>query len=210
MTDIRSAVAAERTELAALLGGLTEADWDEPTLCSGWRVRELVAHITMPYRLSTGRFLRGLIRAWGNFNRYSDRQARQDAAELTAAELLACLRDNVNHPWRPPGGGDEGALSHDIIHGLDVTVALGIDRHVPPERLQVVLAATKPRQVKYFGVDLTGVRLQATDLPWTYGSGEPLTGTAQDLLLVLCGRTLPPEHLSGAAADRFTTGHNMR
>ncbi|MGY4766096.1 hypothetical protein ACXC9Q_04155 [Kribbella sp. CWNU-51] len=44
---------------------------------------------------------------------------------------------------------------------------------------------------------LTGVQLQATDLNWTYGTGELLTGTAQDLLLLLSGRTLPPNHLSG-------------
>jgi uncharacterized protein (TIGR03083 family) len=195
MTDIRSAVAGERGDLADVLGGLPEADWDRPTLCAGWRVREVVAHITMPYRTTMPRFLAGMIRAGGNFNRYADRQARQDASALTSAELVDCLRQNVSNPWKPPGGGFEGALSHDVIHGLDVTVALGIDRQVPPERLRFVLDAIQPRHAKYFGVDLHDVQLQATDLPWTYGSGRPLTGTAQDLLLVLSGRTLPPNHV---------------
>jgi hypothetical protein len=61
-------------------------------------------------------------------------------------------------------------LSHDVIHGLYITVALGINRQAPHERLRVVLEAIKPRQVEHFGVDLTGVQLQATDLNWTYGS----------------------------------------
>ena len=93
-----------------------------------------------------------------------------------------------------------------MIHGLDVTVALGIDRQVPADRMRLILDDMNPRQLKYFGVDLSGIELRATDLDWTYGTGEPLTGTAQDLLLVLCDRTLPPGHLSGPAATRFTTG----
>ena len=206
MTDIRTAIAAERTELAEVLAGLSEDDWDQPTLCKEWRVRELVAHITMPYRISTPRFLAGLIRAGGKFDRYADRQARADAAALSSAELLECLRHNVNHPWKPPGGGYVGALSHDVIHGLDVTVALGIDRQVPAGRLHHILDDMNPRQVKYFGVELNGIQLQATDLDWTYGTGTPLTGAAQDLLLVLCGRTLPPNHLTGTDAARFTAG----
>jgi uncharacterized protein (TIGR03083 family) len=206
MTDIREAVAGERAELAEVLAGLGEDEWDKATLCAGWRVRELVAHITLPYRLSVPRFLAGMVRAGGKFNRYADRQARQDAVDLTPAQLVECLRQNVNHPWKPPGDGYEGALSHDVIHGLDLTVALGIDRQVPAERLRIVFDAMRPRHAKYFGVDLTGVQLQATDLSWTYGTGTPLTGAAQDLLLVLSGRSLPPNHLSGRDADRFTAG----
>jgi len=204
MNDIRDAVAGERTDLAALLADLPVEDWDKPTLCAGWRVRELVAHMTMPYRLSMPGFLLGMIRARGNFDRLADRQACRDAAELSAAELTECLRQNINHPWKPPGGGYEGALSHDVIHGLDLTVALGIDRQVPADRMQHILGDIKPRQLKYFGVDLTGIQLRASDLDWTYGTGEVLTGKAQDLLLVLCGRTLPPGHLTGRPADRFT------
>ncbi|WP_329001940.1 maleylpyruvate isomerase family mycothiol-dependent enzyme [Kribbella sp. NBC_00709] len=206
MTDIRSAVAGERTELADVLAGLPEEDWDKATLCKGWRVRELVAHITMPYRISMPRFLAGLIKAGGKFDRYADRQARADADALSAEDLVDCLRQNVNHPWKPPCGGSVGALSHDVIHGLDVTVALGIDRQIPAERMHHILDDLNPKQVKYFGVDLTGVQLQATDLEWTYGTGAPLTGAAQDLLLVICGRTLPPNHLSGSDAARFTAG----
>ncbi len=206
MTDIRVAVAGERTDLAEVLAGLPEDDWDKPTLCTGWRVRELVAHMVMPYRLSTPRFLLGMVRARGNFDRFADRHARSEAAVLSPAELTETLRQNVDHPWKPPGGGYQGALSHDVIHGLDLTVALGIDRQVPSDRMRYILDSMNPRQLKYFGVDLSGIELQATDLDWTHGTGEPLSGTAQDLLLVLSGRTLPADHLSGPTANRFTTG----
>jgi uncharacterized protein (TIGR03083 family) len=201
---VRAAVTAERTELAAMLGGLRPDQWAAPTLCAGWRVREVVAHITMPFRLSLPAFLWGMVRARGNFTRMADQQARADTARLGDAQLLASLRDNVAHPWKPPGGGATGALSHDVIHGLDISVALGLDRRVPPERVGLILAGMRGRNVSYFGTDLSGVRLVATDLDWTYGEGAPLRGAAQDLLLVICGRRLPAGLLEGTPAARFT------
>ncbi len=194
--DIRAAVAAERRDLAELLGELTPEQWDAPSLCAGWRVREVVAHMTTPFRTSTGRVLLEMVKVGGSFNRASDRMARKDAAALSANDLLASLRANIEHPWTPPGGGPAGALSHDVIHGLDISVALGLDRRVPHERLRLVLGGMKPGHVKYFGADLDGKRLEATDLDWTFGEGRPVRGLAQDLLLVVCGRTLPVGRLS--------------
>ncbi|WP_439386065.1 maleylpyruvate isomerase family mycothiol-dependent enzyme [Amycolatopsis lexingtonensis] len=202
---IQDLIAAERRELADVLDGLSPADWVAPTLCAGWRVPEVGAHVTMPFRFSTGRFVRELLKSAGRFNAMADRVARRDAAELSREALVASLRDNADHPWRPPGGGPEGALSHDVIHGLDVTTALGLERRVPVERLEVIFATMKPKQVKYFGADLDGVALRADDLDWSYGSGTPLAGAAQDLLLVLCNRRLPAGRLRGEASARFTT-----
>ncbi|WP_405060817.1 maleylpyruvate isomerase family mycothiol-dependent enzyme [Kribbella sp. NBC_01505] len=187
MTEIRELVAAERTDLVEVLSGLTAEEWDQPSLCTGWRVREVVAHITMAYRYSMPRVLFGIAKS-GGFNRFSERAARADTAALSNAELLSCLRDNIHHPWQPPGGGYEGALSHDVIHGLDMTVALGIDRRVPLDRLRVVLDGLGPKHLKYFGVDLSGIELRATDLDWSYGAGEVVTGTAQDFVGLVSGR----------------------
>jgi uncharacterized protein (TIGR03083 family) len=204
-TELRGEVRAQRAELAAILQELPAQAWDAATLCAGWRVRELVAHITMPFRYSTGRFLGQLVRSGGRFNLMSDRCARRDAAALSAPDLAAALADNVGHPWTPPGGGASGALSHDLIHGLDLTVALGIDWQIPQARLRVVLGELTPRRLKYFGVDLDGVQLRPNDLDWTYGAGAPLRGAAQDLLLLVCGRTLPADRVHGAAAARFSS-----
>jgi uncharacterized protein (TIGR03083 family) len=201
---IQDLIAAERRELAALLDELPPSAWATPTLCAGWRVPEVVAHMTMPFRFSTGRFVRELLKSGGRFNAMADRVARHEAAELSHEDLVASLRDNADHPWRPPGGGAEGALSHDVMHGLDITTALGLDRRVPLERLEVIFAAMKPKQIKYFGTDLTGVALRADDLDWSYGTGTPITGAAQDLLLVLGNRRLPAGRLRGEPSARFT------
>jgi uncharacterized protein (TIGR03083 family) len=202
--QVRAAVAAERREQADVLATLRPEQWDAPTLCAGWRVREVVAHTTMPFRASLARTLVELAKARGDVNRMADRCARRDAAAIPAERLLASLRDNVAHPWTPPGGGVHGALSHDVIHGLDITVGLGLDRLVPADRVALVLAGLRPRNIAFFGVDLTGVELRATDLDWSHGTGSPVRGLAQDLLLVLCGRRLPPGRLDGPDVGRFT------
>ncbi|HEY3734103.1 MAG TPA: maleylpyruvate isomerase family mycothiol-dependent enzyme [Streptosporangiaceae bacterium] len=204
-TQIRDEIAAERRDLATVLAGLPDEAWDAATLCAGWRVREVAAHITMPFRYSAPRFLAGLAMAGGNFSTMADRSARRDAAQLSAAELTAALADNAAHPWKPPGGGYQGALTHDVIHGLDITVPLGIGRTVPEKRLRMVLAGlATPRGLKFFGADLDGIELRADDLDWTSGSGAPVHGAAQHLLLVLAGRRLPPGLLAGDPSARFT------
>ncbi|MET9069015.1 maleylpyruvate isomerase family mycothiol-dependent enzyme [Streptosporangium sandarakinum] len=202
--DITTAIAAERRELAAMLDSLTPAQWNTPTLCAGWRVREVTAHMSMGFRFPLPRMVLELVKARGDINRMADRRARQDAATLSTAELVSAIRDNAGHPWKPPVGGITAALGHDVIHGLDITVALGIDRRVPEDRVRVLLEHVTPRTLKFFGADLDGVELRADDLDWSFGTGTPLTGTAQDLLLVAYGRKLPPGHLHGTARDRYT------
>jgi uncharacterized protein (TIGR03083 family) len=205
-TDLMPTVAAERHAFSAVLEGLPASDWDSPSLCDGWRVREVVAHMTMPFRFSTGRFLGEMVRSRGNFARMADRVARRDG-EAPIGALLGGWRTNENHPWKPPGGGLLGALTHDVVHGLDITVPLGIEHPVSEAALRAVLEnATTPLSRKHFGQDLSGIRLEADDLDWAYGDGEPLLGGARSLLLVLMDRRLPSGHLSGAVAARFTTG----
>ncbi|MEU0007833.1 maleylpyruvate isomerase family mycothiol-dependent enzyme [Streptomyces sp. NPDC006314] len=203
--DTAAAIAAERRELADLLEALTTAQWEAPSLCAGWRVREVVAHMSMGFRYPTGKVLLELLKARGSLHRMTDRLARSDAAAHSDADLAAFLRTHAHHPWKPPVGGLAAALGHDVVHGLDVTVALGLDRAVPEDRLRILLDAVDPRAFRVFGTDLTGVRLCADDLDWSFGAGAPLQGRAQDLLLVAYGRKLPAGRLRGDEVHRFVT-----
>ncbi len=201
---LRHAIAAERRELAEVLAGLPPRAWDTPSLCAGWRVLEVVAHMTMPFRYSVARFGLEMAKSGGNFTAMSDRVAKRDAAAMTPAELTAALRDNAQHPWQPPGGAPETPLTHDMIHGLDFTVPLGIGRRLPDDRLLLVLdSVTSPKALGHFAVDLTGVRLVADDLDWSFGAGDQLSGAGQDLLLLIAGRRLPAAALRGQASARF-------
>jgi uncharacterized protein (TIGR03083 family) len=204
--DLMPTIAAERRAFGHVLDGLPEPDWNAPSLCSGWRVREVVAHMTMPFRYPAPRVLAELVRSRGNFARMADRVARRDA-QAPLGTLLDGWRTNVDNPWKPPGGGLRGALTHDVVHGMDITVPLGIEHPVSDAALRVVLDhATTPLSLKHFGLDLTGIRLEADDLDWVFGDGEPVRGGARALLLVLMDRRLPAGLLSGAPAARFTAG----
>ncbi|MFK8906143.1 maleylpyruvate isomerase family mycothiol-dependent enzyme [Streptomyces sp. YS-3] len=205
-SSIRAEIAAERHLLADLFDDLRPGQWNAPSLCEGWTVRETVAHMSMGFRLSLPATLSELVKARGNLHRMTSRVARRDAAAHSSAELSSFLRDNAHHPWTPPVGGYTAALAHDVVHGLDITVALGLGRRVPEDRLRILLDDIRPRNLKFFGVDLTGVRLCAEDMDWSYGAGDAVHGAAQDLLLLAFGRRLPHGRLSGEAAGRFTRG----
>ena len=63
--------------LAELLDTFPDAQWDTPSLCAGWRVREVVAHLTMPVRYSPSQFGIELQDCDGDFTRLSNRLASQ-------------------------------------------------------------------------------------------------------------------------------------
>jgi hypothetical protein len=112
---------------------------------------------------------------------------------LPTSTLLANLRDPKMHAWTPPGGGWDGALNHVVIHGLDISMPLGVPGYSPPETLRAVLDGLTAGGIhEHFGFDLTGVALRATDLDWSYGSGEVTSGRAEELALLICGRHVRP------------------
>jgi uncharacterized protein (TIGR03083 family) len=201
-TRLQPLVAAEFASLADLLAAASDAQWDTPSLCAGWRVREVVAHMTMAARYSEKEFMTELQRCGFDFTRLSNEVAARDAG-LPADELVANLRSDTMQHWAPPGGGYHGALNHVVIHGLDVTVPLGVPRRSPDETIRVVLDdLTQGGGHAHFGVDIDGRRLQATDLDWSHGSGPALRGAAADLAVAMCGRAVPDGRLDGEPLAR--------
>jgi uncharacterized protein (TIGR03083 family) len=201
---MHGAIADEFGALADLLEGAGVGVWDAPSLCERWRTREVVAHVTMPARYDGPAFMAELEAAGGDFTSLSDAIALRDGG-LPVDTLLADLRSPVLHGWEPPGGGSEGALTHCVVHALDIEEAVPLSRHVPDACIRSVLALVAAEGApNLFGVDLSGVELRADDLDWSSGSGAVVTGPAQALALVAAGRRLPPGRLHGEAAARFT------
>ena len=197
MTDetIHDLVAANYRALADLLEAGPAERWDAPSMCVGWRVREVVAHVTMPANYDEAGFMAELQADGFDFGRLSNRIAERDA-QRPAGELVAALRSEVLHRWEPPGGGAHGALNHAVIHGLDITVPLGERRCAPEDAIRTILDdLTRDGGHAHFGVDVSGRSLTATDLDWSFGEGEPLRGTADDLVLYLAGRSIPEGRL---------------
>jgi uncharacterized protein (TIGR03083 family) len=203
-TDARNAIADEYRALADLLEAAGAGVWDAPSLCERWRTREVVAHVTMPARYDGPAFMAELEAAGGDFTRLSDVIAARDGV-LPADTLLYDLRSPVLHGWEPPGGGSAGALTHCVIHALDVEEAVPLPRRVPDASIRSVLALVAAEGApNLFGIDLSDVELRADDLDWSSGSGALVAGPAQALVLVAAGRRLPPGRLHGEAAGRFT------
>ncbi|WP_182526459.1 maleylpyruvate isomerase family mycothiol-dependent enzyme [Nocardioides dongkuii] len=161
--------------LADLLAADEDA-WDAASLCEGWRVRHVVAHVTMPVRLTPESYGAEMAAAGGDFGVLSDTVAARDAT-LPAADLLDQLRSPDLHAWQPPGGGAVGALTLAVVHSLDVTVALGRPPVAPPEAVSAVLDQLVVSGGAWFGVDPAGVQREGAD--------------PGSLVALLSGRTLP-------------------
>lgn len=194
---LQRAVAAEYVALADVLASVDRSGWDKPSMCAGWRVREVVAHVTMPARYDEQAFRAELQARDFDFGRLSNEIAARDA-QLATEDLVANLRSEVLHHWAPPGGGYHGALNHVVIHGLDATVPLGVRRRPVDETMRIVLEdLTEGGGHVHFGTDPSGRKLESTDFDWSCGDGEELRGVAADLALLLCGRSIPSERLQG-------------
>jgi uncharacterized protein (TIGR03083 family) len=190
MTDLQTWVAPTFEGLADLLGSTPADTWDAPTLCEKWQVRNVVAHVAMPVRLTPESFGAEMAAAGGDFTVLSDTVALRDGA-LPIADQLDALRSPQLHAWQPPGGGAAGALTHAVVHSLDVTVALDRPAVAPVEAVLAVLDQLTAAEGAWFGVDLTGIRLEAADTDWSWGSGTVVRAGSGQLVALLSGRTLP-------------------
>ena len=190
MTDPQSWVAPTCNGLADLLTATPVDTWDAPSLCEKWLVRHVIAHVTMPARLTAEQFGTEMAAAGGDFSVLSETVAARDAA-LPVTDLLDQLRSPRLHAWQPPGGGAAGALSHAVIHSLDVTIALDRPAVAPGEAAIAVLDQLTAASGAWFGVDLTGIRLEAADTDWSWGEGDLVRADSGALVALVSGRALP-------------------
>ena len=195
---VSALTATQRQETVAVLDEMSLSDWDRSTPCEGWTVAHLVAHMSMSFRVGIPKLVFTMIRERGNFDRAADRLARDDVARMDHADLVAALRHNITTAWRPPGGDLVDALCHDVVHGLDLTEGLGRPTTATEEQLDLVLRTIRTKnRMDYFGADLAGHALQASDLDFRIGHGDTLVLPATTIVLVLTGRGSVHDHLGG-------------
>jgi uncharacterized protein (TIGR03083 family) len=190
-TEIQSLVAEALQALADAVERLSPDRVDTPSLCDGWTVRNVLAHMTMAARYSAQEFTAQLRSVGFDFPRLSNRIAEQDGL-LPFDVLVKDLRSDAMANWAPPEGGFAGALTHVVIHGLDITVPLGLHQTCSDEAMRLVLNGLTAGGVhRYFDTEVDGLHLHATDLlDWSYGSGRRVDAPAQDIALMLCGRRM--------------------
>ena len=185
---------AERTDLADLLATLTLDQWNAPSLCARWRVRDVVAHVMSFDGVTLLGMLRRAIRGrMVNINQVGV----DELASLSPEQLLDRLRARLRPQGLATTFGGRLALLDVTIHHQDIRRPLGLSRTIPVERLRCVLSDSL-RSPELPGWHLArGVRLAPTDLDWSHGSGPDVTGPAEAVLMAVAGRRSALEELTG-------------
>lgn len=188
----------ERLNLAGLLDDLTPAQWESASLCSGWRVRDVAAHLSLvgepPPAWS---FVTNGARARGNFHRLNTIMTKSRAERPTAA-IVDSLRLKAGSRQVPVVTNYRNVLFDLLVHMQDVALPLGRELPMP-----VAAAQDGASRVWSMGWPfwarrrLRGLHLIATDSDWEAGDGLELRGTTADLLMLLTGRTATIDRLNG-------------
>lgn len=201
MTDIESVYATERDLLVGQLRDLTDAEWTSPSLCDGWSVRDVTAHLLMPYELSFPRFVVGLLRARFRFDRFADRWARADPR---TGQLVDALAATTANGFNVPGAGETAPLSHLFLHAQDIREPLDLPAETTDEGGRRVLDDLTHGKRAVAPTRTEGLHLMATDIDWSTGLGGPtVAGPAAVLASALMNRSASAVRLEGSGADRF-------
>ena len=183
----------QRADLAGFLDTLTADQWETPSLCPGWTVREVAAHVTQS-ATNWGRLTLELARSGFRFNAVTLRMARDD--RRPPQEITAALRAMIGGRRRPPGTVAADPLMDVLVHGQDIAVPLGVRRVMP-----VPAAVIASERVWKMGFPFNArkqfpnVTFTATDADFSVGTGEEFRAPIQHILMTLSGRRagLPAE-----------------
>lgn len=190
---------AERLDLADFLETLDEREWTTESLCSGWTVHDVVAHLTLSPRQTLGETLLRVLAARGHLERAEADWARELAAEYTPAALIDQLRATAGRDHRLPFSSPLDPLTDVVVHGLDIAIPLGRRRETPPARALPVMGHVWANGF-YGRADrrFAGLRFVATDVDWSAGEGpREVRGRIGDLLLVATGRAAGLDNCCG-------------
>lgn len=194
---VQAAVRAERLHLADLLDGLSPSEWSQPSLCEGWSVHDVAAHLTTTTRETPWDVLREVVRARFDFDRMTRDVARRLSAQHSPAETVARLRESAESTKRVVLSGPMDPLMDVVVHAQDIARPLGRVHSSPIE--VVVACATYLAGNRLMGGPrrTRGLCLVASDTDWSYGAGAVVRGPAVDLLLAVAGRPAGLAALTG-------------
>lgn len=188
--------ADERRDLADLLDTLTPEQWDHPSLCAGWAVRDVVAHVISCEEIGYVGLAAAFIR--GGFGPSRVNRVRLAAYRNHEPEqLVRILRSHLKPSGLTAGFGGGIGLSDSLIHHQDIRRPLGLPRDVPADRVLEALQISLKAPVLPSRDNAKGLRLVALDLDWHHGDGDEVSGRGEALLLALAGRAAALGDLEG-------------
>ncbi|MEO7848895.1 MAG: maleylpyruvate isomerase family mycothiol-dependent enzyme [Arachnia sp.] len=205
-SDIWPAVHLERRTLVRDLSSLTPSDWGTPSLCPGWDIHDVVAHIVDTAKTTRLGFVRRMLAVRFDFDRdNAEGVARERAA--SPQDTLAALEEVLTRSTTPPAPLAT-RLVEMFVHGEDIRRPLGISRTYPPALVAEALAYQVATGTNMGGGKelARGWRLVASDTEFVYGTGPEVRGEAISLLLAVSGRPVGPDELTGAGSQHFVAG----
>ncbi|WP_109474404.1 maleylpyruvate isomerase family mycothiol-dependent enzyme [Ornithinimicrobium cavernae] len=195
------AVHLERRRLVEDLEEITEEQWRTPSLCPGWSVHDVLAHLIDSATTSRLGFVRQMVTARFDFDRANAHGvARHRAVDPRTTLAAFCAVTDSTHT---PPGPLETRLVEAYVHGEDIRRPLGIPAAYPPEHVAAALAYTARTGAGLGGgrERVAGLRLSPSDLEQDLGEGPVVRGSAIALLLAASGRPLEPVELAGPGAS---------
>ena len=192
--SLMSMARAERNDLASFLATLTPQQWSTPTLCAGWTVKDIVAHMISYEDLDIVGLLKRFVK--GRIVR-ANQVGVDEFAALSPEQLIAFLRDHIQPRGLTAGFGGLIGLVDGMIHHQDIRRSLGQARTVPADRLTRVLELVPNNPRLGARRRIKGLRLKATDVDWAHGRGPEVTGPGEALLMAMAGRHAAVDDLCG-------------
>lgn len=203
MTDVWPVVHTERQALADDLEQLTRYQWATPSLCAGWDIHDVLAHLVETAKSTPLRFIRDLAASGFDFDKANANgvaaERRPDPAATLAAFRAVLLRTSS-----PPAPRDT-RLVEVFVHGEDIRRPLGITRDYPSPSVARAIRFHAGSSPAMGGgkARAAGVTLTATDTDFTLGNGPAVEGPAISLLLAVSGRSCALADLSGPGVPIF-------
>jgi uncharacterized protein (TIGR03083 family) len=196
---IWAAIDAHRLRVVDLLGELSDEEWRQPSLCQGWTVRDVAAHLTMQ-QVGWAPALSTMLKYRGNVDRGIRESARERATALSTGQIIEQIRGMIGSRRHNAGVTPRETLIDILVHGQDIAVALDRDLETPPA---AAAAAVSRMWTMRFPPPfpatrtLKGFRVVATDTDWSGGEGPEVRGPITALMLVSGGRLAALPQLSG-------------
>lgn len=194
-----------REGVADFLGDLTESEWDAPSLCAGWRVRDVAGHLSIVTTITTWQMLAVAPGARFDPQRINTIIARRNGDRPTSA-IVGAIRSSATQRKTARVLDPRNALFDIAVHSQDMAIPVGRAFPVPTEASRRGLDRVWEMGWPFHARKrLVGVTLRATDAVWRVGDGPLIEGPALALLLLLTGRTETARPLlSGTGLTRLS------
>lgn len=196
--DTWTSIKNGREALGDYLAGLSADEWNRPSLCAGWTVKDVAAHMLVIPTIPKGKVFRSFLGSGFNLDKMNAKLVKKISTQMSTADIAATTRASAGSKSMPPGLKLTGVMTELVVHSSDISEGVGRPFALPVEDYLAALDHLKDVQPVFGSKQrIAGLTLRATDAAWSTGSGPTVEGPAQQLLLAVAGRRAALDRLAG-------------